>query len=154
MTKFLIVCKANVCRSPMALTIARQLTIRAGLANQLQFDSAGTHSARPSQKPDARTIAALKKRGYLPGSTRSRSIDAKDFQDFDVILAMDADNLQALQKVCPTVLQHKLRLFLSFATDTTLNEVPDPYYGTAAGFDRVLDLCESGIKALLRQRQL
>ena len=134
----------------MALTIARRLIDDLGLARQLMFDSAGTH-AGGNQKPDPRSVAALLKKGYYPPTMRSRRIVSKDFEVFDVILAMDSVNLEHLQKICPIEHAHKLHLLLGGegnlldASGTNLTEVPDPYYGPSAGFDYVLALCERGV---------
>jgi protein-tyrosine phosphatase len=101
------------------------------------------------QRIDARAKEALLTRHYKPPSTRSRPICEKDFQSFDLILAMDESNLRALARQCPPVYQAKLGLFLSFAPQCGATEVPDPYYGNMAGFVRVIDLCEAATRALL-----
>jgi protein-tyrosine phosphatase len=150
MTKVLMVCTANICRSPMALAVARHLVATNSTAPTWQFDAAGTHAARPPQATDARATAALQKRGYPTQRGRSRRIADKDFAYYELILAMDADNLAALQKLCPPQHQQKLRLLLSYAPDAGQTEVPDPYFGNAAGFEGVLDLCEKGVRGLLK----
>jgi protein-tyrosine phosphatase len=152
MTHILMVCMGNICRSPTASSVALQLVRQRGLAG-IQVDSAGTHAYHVGQRMDARAQAALLKRQYSPVKTRSRQIGVQDFQRFDLILAMDEDNLAALQKLCPVGAQHKLSLLLSFAPGLGTLEVPDPYYGGPAGFERVLDLCEVGVKGLLTQLQ-
>lgn len=149
MTKILMVCTANICRSPMATTVATTMAKVAGLARKIQFDSAGTHAPSVGQKADARAIASLVQRGYTPGRNRSRRIEPRDFKDFDLLLAMDIDNLSALKKTCPIEHAHKLRLFLSFSPALDVTEVADPYFGDLAGFERVLDLCESGARGLI-----
>ncbi|PIY27663.1 MAG: phosphotyrosine protein phosphatase [Comamonadaceae bacterium CG_4_9_14_3_um_filter_60_33] len=149
MTRILLVCMANVCRSPMAYSVARQLAREAGLAGLLKFDSAGTHSPTTGRRMDARANAALMSRGYAPEKTRSKRIGEQDFERFDLILAMDSGNLEALQRQCPPSHQHKLRLLLSYAPETGATEVPDPYYGDTAGFMRVLDLCEAALRGLM-----
>lgn len=148
MTHVLLVCMANVCRSPMACAVARQLAHTQGRANQLHFDSAGTH-AHSGKRLDARAQAVLRKHQYTSPKTRSRGVTAPDFERFDLILAMDEANLVALQRQCPISLHGKLRLLLSFAPELGLTEVPDPYYGDLAGFERVLSLCEAGARGLL-----
>lgn len=149
MTSILLVCMANICRSPMACSVARHLVRNAGQAVALEFDSAGTHALPGGKQMDARAKAVLLKRSYEPGKTRSRQISEQDFQHFDLILAMDESNLRELQRQCPPSYQHKLRLLLSFAPDSGVTDVPDPYYGDTAGFERVLDLCETAIQGLL-----
>lgn len=146
MTRYLIVCKANICRSPMALSIALKLVHALGLTQQLLFDSAGTH-AGGNQKPDPRAVAALVKKGYQPPLFRSRRVASKDFELFDAILAMDLANLEHLQKICPPHYLYKLHLLLD-------GDVPDPYYGPSAGFDHVLTLCERGITSWIQKVQL
>ena len=133
----------------MALTVARKLVVDLGLSRAFQIDSAGTHAPSPAQPPDARAIAALVRRGYKPEKMRSTRITARHFADYDLILVMDADNLIALQKMCPQEHAHKLRPFLSYAPETGRSEVPDPYYGNTAGFDVVLDLCEAASSGLI-----
>jgi protein-tyrosine phosphatase len=149
MTKILLVCMANICRSPMACSVARQLARNAGLAASLTFDSAGTHAVPGGKRMDARARAALLNRSYEPDKTRSRQVSEQDFQRFDLILAMDESNLKELQRQCLPIHHHKLRLLLSFAPESGVIEVPDPYYGDTAGFERVLDLCETAIQGLL-----
>lgn len=88
-------------------------------------------------------------RGYEPGSTRSRQMTEQDFERFDMILAMDESNMATLKRRCPTTLLKKLHFFLAFAPDAGVKEVPDPYFGSLQGFERVLDLCEIGVLGLL-----
>lgn len=123
----------------------------AGLGRDFVVDAAGTHAGRISDAPDPRGTAALKKRGYLVGKTRSRRIAENDFVRFDLILAMDQSNLSTLREVCPPEHSHKLHLFLEYAPETGQLEVPDPYFGGPAGFERVLDLCEAGAQGLIRE---
>ena len=151
MTKILLVCMANICRSPMACSVARQMARNAGLAGSFKFDSAGTHAQTAGRRMDARAKAVLLSRQYAPDPSRSRLISGQDFRKFDLILAMDQSNLEAIQRQCPPIYHHKLRLFLSFAPESGATEVPDPYYGDTAGFMRVLDLCEAAIRGLLAQ---
>jgi len=154
MTKLLMVCMGNICRSPMAQTVARKLAADARLSQQLKFDSAGTHVPRLGERPDPRVEVTLSRRGYEVGRIRSRRIAPQDFQHFDLILAMDASNLAELQRLCPPAHLGKLRLFLDFAEGLNETEVPDPYYGNAEGFERVLDLCEAGGRGLIKHYTL
>ena len=133
----------------MALTVARKLVAERGLSRAFQIESAGTHAPAPAQLPDPRAVAALVRRGYKPEIKRSARIAASHFADFDLIVAMDADNLAELNKICPKDHVHKLRLFLSYAPETGHAEVPDPYYGNAAGFEVVMDLCEAAANGLI-----
>lgn len=149
MTRLLMVCMGNICRSPMACVVTRHLAAAAGRQSDLTIDAAGTDAFHAGQRMDERARAALSKRNYSPGKERCRQVQPEDFERYDLILAMDEDNLATLQRRCPGPLQHKLRLFLSYAPNLETTEVPDPYYGNQAGFERVLDLCEAGARALL-----
>ncbi|APW39504.1 hypothetical protein RD110_21675 [Rhodoferax koreense] len=150
MRNILMVCTANICRSPMAQIVATQVAQRRGLDRGLRIDSAGTHATKGAPQPDSRAKLALEKRGYKVKKGRSRKVETKDFERFDLILAMDQTNLSTLHALCPAQYHHKLELFLASAQpDVHANEVPDPYYGSAQGFERVLDLCEAGVDALL-----
>lgn len=153
MTKILLVCMANICRSPMACSVARQMARNAGLAGSLKFESAGTHAQPAGKRMDARARTVLLSRSYEPDTSRSRQVSEQDFQQFDLILAMDKANLEAIQRQCLPMYRHKLRLFLSFAPESGVTEVPDPYYGDTAGFVRVLDLCEAAIGGLVAELQ-
>lgn len=149
MHKLLLVCKANICRSPMALVVARRLIVERGLARVVQIESAGTQAPLSPQQPDPRAIAALMRRGYKPDKKRSTRVVTRHFAEYDQIVAMDADNLTELRKMCPAEHAHKLKLFLSFAPETGRTEVPDPYYGSVDGFEVVLDLCEAAANGLI-----
>jgi len=151
MTRILLVCMANICRSPMAASVLRQMVCAAGLSAGVAIDAAGIHAQPDGKRPDARALQALAARHYRPGKSRSRQITRQDFERFDMVLAMDSTNLAALQAQCPPQHRHKLSLFLAFATGLGESEVPDPYYGNQAGFERVMDLCEAGACGLLKQ---
>ncbi|MES2877210.1 MAG: low molecular weight protein-tyrosine-phosphatase, partial [Pseudomonadota bacterium] len=110
----------------------------------------GTHVPLRGEPPDPRAQTILADHGYKVARLRSRRISMQDFQKFDLILAMDSSNLTELRRRCPPEHAHKLRLFLSFAEGLTETEVPDPYYGNADGFERVLNLCEAGATGLLK----
>ena len=135
----------------MAEAVACKLGREAGLAHQLMFDSAGTHACRLGERLDPRAELALSRRGYALENARSRKIGAPDFDLFDLILAMDALNLADLRRICPARHTHKLRLLLDFADGLEATEIPDPYYGSPEGFERVLDLCEAGARGLIKR---
>lgn len=149
MTNILLVCRGNLCRSPMAWSITRKLVGPTPLAQHLHIESAGTHAAVGATRADPRTISALARHGYAPGRMRSRNVLPQDFERFDQILAMDHSNLADLQRVCPGVHHHKLGLFLHYAPELENTEIPDPYFGGPQGFERVLNLCEAGAKGLV-----
>ena len=149
-----MICMGNLCRSPMAQAVTQKLAADAGLSSHLLVDSAGTHVPTRGEPPDPRALTTLSLHGYKVGRLRSRKITQHDFQNFDLVLAMDASNLTELRKRCLIEHRHKLRLFLSFAEGLTEPEIPDPYYGNVNGFERVLSLCEAGATGLLKHVRL
>lgn len=149
MQSVLFVCLGNICRSPTAHAVFRQKVKDAGIL--VEIESAGTSAYHEGAKPDPRSIAAGKKRNYDFSGIESRKIRDEDFEHYDYILAMDNDNLASLLNQCPSEYQHKVKLFLTFAENYgDTDEVPDPYYGGAAGFELVLDLIEDASKGLLQ----
>lgn len=147
--RVLFVCMGNICRSPVAEGVVRLLAERGGLSKFLEVDSAGTHSYHEGESPDPRVRKLAVKRGYDLSRLRARSVKELDFVHFDRILAMDRQNLAFLHRRCPTEYQIKLGLFLDFADETTQDEIPDPYYGSVEGFEKVFDLCEQAGKGLI-----
>lgn len=139
----------NICRSPMARTVAQQFARAAGRGTDFFFDSAGTHAQHVGELTDSRARRLLAERHYEVENTRSRRVKSADFERFDLILAMDRINLAVLAQQCPHELRGKLRLLLDFAPTLDVREVPDPYYGNVAGFERVLELCEVAATGLL-----
>ncbi len=147
--RILFVCMGNICRSPTAETVFRVRVEEAGLAQHILIDSAGTHDYHIGGPPDARTQRAAIKRGYDMSMLRGRQVEAADFSRFDYVLAMDHANLSILQRLCPQDSHGRLGLFLEYATQHNEREVPDPYYGGADGFERVLDMIEDAAEGLL-----
>ncbi|MDR1936757.1 MAG: low molecular weight phosphotyrosine protein phosphatase [Candidatus Accumulibacter sp.] len=147
--KILFVCMGNICRSPAAEAVVRSLAEKAGLSRFLEVDSAGTHAHDEGGRADSRMRKAAAKRAYDLDGLRCRRLSKEDFLRFDQILAMDRQNLDYLRDMCPPGLHDKLRLFIDFAAETGEEEIPDPYYGSAEGFERVLDLCEAAGKGLI-----
>ena len=148
-TAILMVCMGNICRSPTAEGVLRHLAREAGMLEQLVIDSAGTHDYHVGKQPDARAQETARRRGYDLSGLRARQVAARDFLEFDHILAMDRENLAALKRLCPPEHQHKVRLYLSFSSRFGGQEVPDPYYGGSQGFERVLDMVEDAARGLL-----
>ena len=148
MMRILFVCLGNICRSPTAQGVFEHLVEQAGLIEQIDVDSAGTSACHVGEPPDRRAIEAASRRGYRLSHIRSRHVEAEDFECFDLILAMDKANLQALLSCCPASFQDKVRLFLDYEGSVQI-EVPDPYYGGKGGFETVLDLIEDASLALL-----
>jgi protein-tyrosine phosphatase len=149
MVKVLFVCLGNICRSPTAEGVFRQLVQRATLTDYIEIDSAGTHAYHVGDPPDRRAQAAAARRGVDLSRQRGRQATRRDIEEFDYILAMDRENLHNLQAICPAGLESKLRLFLEFADECVEKEVPDPYFGGESGFDRVLDMIEDAAHGLL-----
>ena len=118
------------------------------MSDRLHIDSAGTHAYHTGEPADHRARAAAERRGISLEGIYARRVQGEDFERFDFIVAMDEDNLQRLQDEAPEEHRHKVRLFLEFA-EVSEREVPDPYYGGAAGFERVLDLVEAASRGLL-----
>lgn len=140
----------NICRSPMAASVMHAEVHRRQLADRVSLDSAGTYGAHRGEKADRRAILLAQARGYSQiAKERSRKVTDEDFERFDLILAMDRDNLANLRQACPPQHQHKLHLFLEYAGVPGTLEVPDPYYGNAEGFEVVLRLCEQGADGVL-----
>jgi protein-tyrosine phosphatase len=146
--KVLFVCMGNICRSPTAEAVFRQQVREAGLEGRIEIDSAGTGDWHVGKAPDRRSCEAAARRGYDLASLRARQAVAADFQRFDLILAMDHDNLQRLQALRPAQGGAELDLFLR-RYQLGCDAVPDPYYGGADGFEQVLDLIEQASRALL-----
>jgi protein-tyrosine phosphatase len=148
-TRILFVCMGNICRSPMAEGVFQQMVRQAGLEEVVQVGSAGTHAFHAGEAPDKRAQATASKRGYDISGLRARRIKDKDFEDYDMILAMDWDNLALLQQMAPKSAHHKLQLLMRFASDHESATIPDPYYGNQQGFEQVLDYIEDACNGLL-----
>ena len=150
----LFVCLGNLCRSPTAQGVFHQRVAQAGLVDRVHVDSAGTHAGRRAEAPDARAQALAKQHGYALNKMRSRSVVDSDFLDFDLLLAMDHDNLEHLRRRCPSDQLHRVRLLSEFCLRSLNPVVPDPYYGNAKGFEVVLDQIEDACDGLLGYVQL
>ncbi len=148
-TRVLFVCMGNICRSPMAEGVFRHLVRQAGLDDIVKVASAGTHAFHTGETPDKRGQAAAGKRGFDISDLRAKRVKESDFDDFDLILAMDWDNLSALQQIAPKRAHHKLQLLMRFATEHETATIPDPYYGNVQGFEQVLDYIEDACAGLL-----
>ncbi len=147
--RVLFVCMGNICRSPTAHGVFEAKVREAGLAGRVEVDSAGTHSYHVGAPPDARSQKHALLRGYDLSSQRARQLTAQDFDDFDLVLVMDEDNLARAQALCPLQHAQKLRRFAEFFLHHDSPIVPDPYQGGSRGFEQVLDLVEDGSAGLL-----
>lgn len=145
----LFVCMGNICRSPTAHGVFRKLLVDRELTHQIATDSAGTHAYHVGNPPDQRAQATATRRGIDLSDLRARQVQETDFYDFDYILAMDLDNYESLSRLCPEGMQQRLYLFMDFAADMGVQEVPDPYYGGARGFEQVFDLVDAAARGLL-----
>jgi protein-tyrosine phosphatase len=147
--RVLFVCMGNLCRSPTAEAVFRLHIERAGLANEIACASAGTHDFNAGYAPDGRARAAALKRGYDMSRLRGRGVKDEDFARYDLIVAMDRQNLEQLRTRCPPEQAERLRLLMDFARNHAGPDIPDPYYGNAQGFEVVLDMIEDACAVLL-----
>src|ERR1700754_1042299 len=144
------VCLGNICRSPSAEAVMRDLVERAKLADGIVTDSAGTGDWHIGEAPDERAQKAARKRGYDLSKLRGRQVAAADFARFDLFIVMDDANATALTAVCPPEYRDKIRLLMEFATNDDSRVVVDPYFGGEEGFEKVLDQCEDACEGLLK----
>ncbi len=147
MASVLFVCLGNICRSPTAEAVFRARAAAAGL--DVDIDSAGTGAWHLGAEPDERAQAAGHARGYDLTPIRARQVSEGDYERFDLVLAMDHDNLATMKSRAPASSHERIRLFLRFAPELGLNAVPDPYYGGDQGFEEVLDLIETASDRLI-----
>ena len=149
--KLLFVCLGNICRSPAAEGVFLHLLEAQGLSDHFVVDSAGTGRWHVGNRADSRMRAAAERRGiHLP--SRARQIELGDLSQFDWVITMDADNLRTVKSLAQEAGSNataEIRSMLSFARESQLSEVPDPYYGGDQGFEQVLDLLEDACSGLL-----
>jgi len=149
-TRVCFVCLGNICRSPTAEGVFRHLVAEGRHHDAFEIDSAGTAAYHEGEPPDRRSTTTAQLRGVeLTG--RARQFRPEDFERFDHVLAMDRSNRDALRRMAPSdAARAKVRLLRDFEPDAPDDaEVPDPYYGGADGFDRVLDICMASCEGLL-----
>ncbi len=147
--RVLFVCLGNICRSPTAEAVFRDLVAREAPGLGVEADSAGTEGYHSGSGPDERSIAAAARRGIDMRGLRARTVTPDDFERFDLLLAMDQQNYRRLLQIAPPGRRDRVRLFLEYAPGLGRREVPDPYSGGAAGFEEVLDLVEAAARGLL-----
>jgi protein-tyrosine phosphatase len=147
--RILFVCLGNICRSPTAEVVFRAVAQRDAPELVLEIDSAGTAAYHVGELPDQRMRQAAARRGYDLSTLRARVVEPDDFEHYDLILAMDRENLRVLERRAPPEPRGRLRLFLDFAPEAGVSEVPDPYYGGPNGFEDVLDLIEAASRGLI-----
>ena len=149
--KILFVCLGNICRSPAAEGIFMQKIKDRDLENLFVVDSAGTGSWHVGNLADSRMRETASSRG-IELTSKSRQIEKNDLYEFDYILVMDKDNLDAVKSLTKddiNPLNSKIKLILSYSKNSQLDEVPDPYYGGQNGFEKVLDLIDDAIDGLI-----
>lgn len=146
--RILLVCLGNICRSPMAEGVLRHLAQERGLF--VAADSAGTGNYHVGEAPDRRAQAAMRRQGLDIGDLRARQFVVEDYERFDLLLAMDADNLRNMRRLAPTPTHaRKAQLIMDHAPHHALREVPDPYFGGDEGFDEVHDMLKEACNNLL-----
>ncbi|MGG6894054.1 MULTISPECIES: low molecular weight protein-tyrosine-phosphatase [Rhizobium] len=146
--RVLFVCAGNICRSPLAEGIFRHLVAQAGRTSEFEIDSAGTGGWHQGEQPDRRSIAAAAGHEIDISGQRARRIEPADFGRFDLILAMDQDNLKNLRKAAPADALGRLHLFNALALGSN-RDIPDPYYGDREDFEAVYTMLLAGCIALL-----
>ena len=147
--RVLMVCLGNICRSPTAEAMLRKQVHDAGLDGRIEVDSAGTADYHVDSPPDRRAIAHGERRGLSMKHLRGRQVGPADFERFDLMLAMDEDNLAQLRRIRPAGSRAKLALLMAYAPRAGSRVVPDPYYGGADGFETVLDLCDAAADGVI-----
>jgi protein-tyrosine phosphatase len=147
--RVLFFCMGNICRSPTAEAVFRKAVTAALPDIVIEIDSAGTHAYHIGEAPDPRARRAAEVRGIDLSELRARRIEAEDFAQFDLVLAMDELNRVTLLEICPPEYRERVRLLLDFAPQLGRSDVPDPYYGGSNGFEHVLDLVEEAAAGLV-----
>lgn len=151
MNRILFLCMGNICRSPAGHCVLQHIVNEAGLEDQFEIESAGTIGFHVGSPPDQRMQQVMVARG-IPVIGQSRQLQASDLEYYDLILAMDLDNLEGARSLDPEGQYHqKIKLFCDYCTEHDETEVPDPYYGGDRGFDHVMDMIEDGCGNLLKQ---
>ena len=151
MIRILFLCMGNICRSPAGHCVFQHMVNQAGLSDQFEIDSAGTIGSHTGSPPDQRMQRSMHLR-KIPIIGTARQLKPHDLEYFDLILAMDKENLEDARLLDPSGKFHpKIKLFCDYCTQHDETEVPDPYYGGNSGFEKVLDLIEDGCANLLKQ---
>lgn len=140
---------SNICRSPTAEGVLKHYIKINGLGNKVEVDSAGTHGFHVGEPPDTRTQRAAMARGYNLSQMRARRVAPQDIEYFDLILAMDRNNVEALKRLARPELQGRIKLFMDYAQNFDDDEVPDPFYGLGHGFDLVIDMVEDAAAGVI-----
>lgn len=147
--RILCVCMSNVCRSPTAEAVLRKLIEKNGLATRIEVCSAGTHGYRAGDCCDANSQRVASAKGYDLSQIRARRIGWQDLEYFDLILAMDRNNLYNLRRLATEEQLMRIRLVMDYATHFTEDEVPDPYLTLGGRFELVLNMIEDAANGLI-----
>lgn len=147
--RILFVCLGNICRSPLVEAVARQHLAEASL--DIEVASCGTGGWHTGEQADPRMRDAADKAGYTLETHRARQLRAADFEHYDLLLAMDSDNLRELQRVAGAQAIHRPSLFLEWAGVASPRDFPDPYYGSLADFSKSVTLAEQGVGGLIER---
>ncbi len=145
--KIMFVCLGNICRSPTAEGVFRGLAAQSEL--DVFIDSSGTSGWHNGDLPDTRAMAEANARGYDLSAQRSSQLKPQDFHEFDLILCMDNSNITKTEAIRPKGGNAKVKLFLDYAPNQSLREVPDPYY--EHNFEAVFDLIEDASRGLIAE---
>jgi protein-tyrosine phosphatase len=145
----LFCCMGNICRSPTAEGVVRHVLRSRASELTVELDSAGTHDYHIGAAPDTRAIQAARRRGIDLSGLRARQVSAEDFARFDLVLAMDEQNIADLRRLAPAHLHSRIKLVMEYAPELGVRNVPDPYYGSGHGFEEVLDLLQAASEGLL-----
>lgn len=149
--RVMFVCLGNICRSPTAHGVFRDVIQRHNLQELILVDSSGTGDWHVGHAPDVRATSEAQRRGFDISDLRAIQVTQQHFLDYDYVLAMDDKNLSDLNAMRPKGSKAIVTLFLGFSSDVTETEVPDPYYGGDEGFARVFDMIESASEGLLEE---
>lgn len=147
MKRVLFVCLGNICRSPLAEGVFQHLVDEAGASEGFRVDSAGTSAYHRGELADERSRAVAEKHGVTLTS-RARAVRAGDYEEFDLLVAMDDENVSNLRRECPEGLEGKVRLMRDWDPEGR-GDVPDPYYGGPRGFDLIYEMIDRSCRALL-----
>jgi protein-tyrosine phosphatase len=145
----LFVCLGNICRSPLVEAVARKRLAEAGL--KVQVASCGTGGWHAGEQADPRMRAAAAGAGYELGAHRARQLTMEDFERYDLLLAMDSDNLREMRRMVAPESGKRAALFLEWAGLEPPHEFPDPYYGELTGFVQSIVLAEQGVRGLIER---
>lgn len=149
--RILFVCLGNICRSPAGEGIFKKMINDTGLSNRIEVDSAGTSGWHQGELPDSRMRQHGSRRGYKFDSL-SRKFVSRDFDEFDIILAMDDSNYHNIMRMAPDLeSEKKVHRMVEFSRKYNHDHIPDPYYSGADGFELVLDLLEDACEGLLEE---